>query len=477
MVTIIINNYNSSTDSTGTLDGNDSIDRSVITVPEKSGSQSEVIDGTTAPKTVLNKALPQESSQNTNENKEASEKPVSHEPATKDDSHQPKAEIKDDPVEKNASKESTASSEEKETPTIRNKLQKHLKLILAIALLLVVIAGTYMIWQYNHPKTLGVGFASGNGRIEAVELDIAAKSPGRISEMYADEGDLLVVGQIVARMDTDILRAQLRKAQAEEAQARSATSTALAIVVQHQSEQAVANAVVTQREAAYAVAEKTALRSQILSKEHASSTQEFDDDEARQREAAAAIVASKAQLNASQATVNAAHAQVLGTQSNVVAIVALESQIQAEIDDTVLKAVRNGRVQYRVAQPGEVIAAGGKVLSMVDLSDVTMTFFLPETSAGRVAIGSEVHIYLDAAPSEVIPATVIYVANVAQFTPKTVETKSEREKLVFRVKARISPELLRQRAGQVKSGLPGMAYVRLDASKPWPATIPIETQK
>ena len=105
---------------------------------------------------------------------------------------------------------------------------------------------------------------------------------------------------------------------------------------------------------------------------------------------------------------------------------------------------------------------------MIDLSDVTMTFFLPEAAAGRVAIGAEVHIVLDAAPQDVIPATVSFVANVAQFTPKTVETKSEREKLVFRIQARIDPSLLQKHIAQVKSGLPGMAYVRLDPSVPWP---------
>jgi HlyD family secretion protein len=156
---------------------------------------------------------------------------------------------------------------------------------------------------------------------------------------------------------------------------------------------------------------------------------------------------------------------------------ASEGQIQAEIDDTVLKAVRNGRVQYRIAQPGEVVAAGGKVLSMVDLSDVTITFFLPEASAGRVAIGSEVHIVLDATPDDVIPATVTFVASVAQFTPKSVETQSEREKLVFRVKARINPEILRKHAAQIKSGLPGMAYVRLDPSVAWPAKLAVRSQQ
>jgi HlyD family secretion protein len=354
---------------------------------------------------------------------------------------------------------------------VSSRLRRYLKPIVGIALVLIAGIAAYLIWQHFRPKGLGEGFASGNGRIEAVEFDVAAKSPGRISQMYADDGDVVTAGQVVARMDTAVLRAQLKQAQAEEAEARNATSTALAIVAQHESEQAAAKAVVAQRDAELVVAAKTAQRSQILSAEHATSIQEYDNDVARQREAAAAVATSKAQLAASQATIKAARSQVLEARSKVVAAQAAESQLQAEIDDTELKAARDGRVQYRIAQPGEVVAGGGKVLSVVDLSDVTMSFFLPEAAAGRVAIGSEVHIVLDAAPDEAIPATVSFVANVAQFTPKTVETTSEREKLVFRVKARIDPALLKKRAGQVKSGLPGMAYVRLDPSAPWPAKL------
>ena len=98
--------------------------------------------------------------------------------------------------------------------------------------------------------------------------------------------------------------------------------------------------------------------------------------------------------------------------------------LQVDIDDSQLKAPRAGRVQYRVTQPGEVLGAGGKLLNLVDLTDVYMTFFLPERQAGRVALGSEVRLVIDAAPQYVIPAKVIYVASVAQFTPKTVETAS-----------------------------------------------------
>ena len=143
-------------------------------------------------------------------------------------------------------------------------------------------------------------------------------------------------------------------------------------------------------------------------------------------------------------------------------------RIQADIDDSQLKAPRDGRVQFRVAQPGEVVAGGGRVLNMIDLTDVSMTFFLPTEHAGRLAMGSEVRIVLDAAPQLVIPATVSFIASNAQFTPKTVETASERQKLMFRVRARIAPELLRGHLEQVKTGLPGEAWIRLDTSREWP---------
>ena len=137
-------------------------------------------------------------------------------------------------------------------------------------------------------------------------------------------------------------------------------------------------------------------------------------------------------------------------------------------EDGEVHAVRD--VSFAV-EPGEVLGAGGKVLNLVDLSDVYMTFFLPETVAGRVALGTEVRLVLDAAPQYVIPAQVSFVASTAQFTPKTVETASERQKLMFRVKARIDRALLAKHLEQVKTGLPGVACVRLDAQQPWPANL------
>ena len=150
---------------------------------------------------------------------------------------------------------------------------------------------------------------------------------------------------------------------------------------------------------------------------------------------------------------------IITAESNVKSAQATIERIQADINDSTLTAPRAGRVQYRVAQPGEVVGEGGKVLNMIDLNDVYMTFFLPTDWVGRAKLGSEVRVVLDAAPQFVVPAKVTFVADVAQFTPKTVETAEERQKLTFRLKAHISPDLLKKYVRDVKTGLPGMAYV------------------
>jgi HlyD family secretion protein len=103
-----------------------------------------------------------------------------------------------------------------------------------------------------------------------------------------------------------------------------------------------------------------------------------------------------------------------------------------------------------------------------------MTFFLPTEWAGRVQVGAEVRLVLDAAPQFVIPAKVTLVADVAQFTPKTVETAEERQKLTFRIKAHIDKELLKKYVRDVKTGLPGMAYVQLDPQAEWPAHLQVK---
>lgn len=336
---------------------------------------------------------------------------------------------------------------------------------------LVAAVALYLAWQYLRPKALPEGFASGNGRIEAVEIDIASKTSGRVKEMLVNEGDFVTAGRVLARMDTAVLEAQHREAQAQMKSAVIGIDTVQAQVVQRRSEKEAAVSTVAQREAQMNAARARYERSNELASRGTTSQQVLDDDRASFEAARAAVSAAKAQVAASDAAISAAESQVIDAQARVIAAQATVDRIQADIDDSALKSPRDGRVQYRITQPGEVLSDGGKVLNLLDLGDVYMTFFLATEAAGRVALGAEVRLVLDAMPQYVIPARVTFVADVAQFTPKTVETAEERQKLMFRIKARISPELLQRYIRDVKTGLPGMAYVQLDPKAEWPTKL------
>jgi HlyD family secretion protein len=342
---------------------------------------------------------------------------------------------------------------------------------LFVGLLAAVAAGGYYVWQQSNGAKLPEGIASGNGRIEAVEIDVSTKSAGRIKEILADEGDFVKAGQVLARMDTAQIEAQRRQGEAQLQRARIGVETANALLAQREAERTAAAAVVSQRNAELDAAERTLARSAQLAANNTISQQILDNDRAAEQSAKAAVAAAEAQLAAADAAISAAKAQVVDANAAVDSAQAALESIDAEIDDSILRSPRDGRVQYRVAEPGEVLGSGGRVLNLVDLGDVYMTFFLPTAQAGRVAIGTEVRLVLDAAPQYVIPAKATFVADVAQFTPKTVETEEERQKLMFRIKAQISPDLLRKYIQQVKTGLPGVAYIKLDPNAQWPAAL------
>ena len=336
----------------------------------------------------------------------------------------------------------------------------------SVALGVAVLAA--IAWQRFAPRGQEDNLASGNGRIEATEIDVAAKFAGRVKEIRVAEGEFVTAGQVLAVIDPEVLDAQRRQAEAQTQQARSAEATARSLLAQRESDKAAALALVVQRDVELGSARTQLKRSMALAEKGFISPQAVDDDRTKVESAQASMAAARAQVAAAEAAIASARSQVAGAQSSTEAAKANVEKIEADIGDTVLKSPRDGRVQYRVAQPGEIVAAGGRVLNLLDITDVYMTFFLPTAAAGRVAIGAEARIVLDAAPKYVIPANITFVASEAQFTPKTVETASEREKLMFRVKATIPREILQKHIMQVKTGLPGVVYVRLDAEAAWP---------
>jgi HlyD family secretion protein len=315
-----------------------------------------------------------------------------------------------------------------------------------VALAAVAVGGGVYLYLRLRPPGLPPGFASGNGRIEATDYDVATKRPGRLVEVAVQEGDMVERGQVVARIDTADLDAQRRAAEAELARAGEARAVAVATVAQRKTEADLARVELRRAEA--------------LFKKEVSSQQTLDQASSRSE-------AADATLRAARKSVDAANASIASAQANV-------ARIQVDIDDSTLLAPVAGRVLYRLAEPGEVLGAGGKVVTLLELTDVFMTIFLPTAEAGRVRIGSEARVVLDAVPQFVIPATVSFVAPEAQFTPKEVETRTEREKLMFRIKVRIDPELLRKNIEKVKTGLPGVSYVRLGPDMAeWPDSLQV----
>lgn len=313
---------------------------------------------------------------------------------------------------------------------------------LILGVLLLVVAGASVWWFYFRIPPL-VGFGSGNGRLEVQEIDVATKFPGRIAEVLVDEGDSVQVGQVVARMDTSSLSAQVREAEAQVQRARQGQVTAKALIAQRRSEALLAERDLERARALY-------VNANISAKDY---------DRARSA------------MDTAKAATTQAEAQLAEADAAIAASLAQKERIQVDLKDSVLTAPRSGRVQFRLAEPGEVLASGGKVLTLIDPTDVYMTVFLPAAEAGKIALGAQARITLDAAPNLVIPSAVSFVADKAQFTPKEVETRTEREKLMFRIKVKIDPELVKGHEAQVKPGLPGVAYVQLDSSVQWPPSL------
>ncbi|MBP6164098.1 MAG: efflux RND transporter periplasmic adaptor subunit [Aliarcobacter sp.] len=315
-----------------------------------------------------------------------------------------------------------------------------LKKLIIILLLLVVLAAIYFYSFMNKQSNLPEGFASGNGRIETTQVDISSKLSGRLINIDSQEGDLVEKNQVLARLDIKELNTKLQEAIAYKQQAIENKNYALAIVEEKQSE--------------LSLAKKNYDRANSLYKTKSIPLAEFQKNETLLQTAQAVLSASKSQVISAQSTINATIAQI--------------ETIKVNIEDSKLYSPVKGRVLYKIAENGEIVANGGKVLVVLDLMNTYMIIFLPTSQAGLVDIGSEARIVLDAIPNIAIPAHVTFVSPLAQFTPKEIETQAEREKLMFRIKVKIDSNVLEKYFDRIKTGLPGVAYIKLDKNVSWP---------
>ena len=295
-------------------------------------------------------------------------------------------------------------------------------------------------------KSMPEGIVKTNGRIEATQVYDAAKNPGRLVDITVEEGSEVKAGQVVGRVSSPEYEAQLRAAQSNVERAKQSMAEAESLIAQ--------------RNAVLAAAKSDFERGQQLVDKQIITQQTFDQRRRNYEGAEAGVVGATAQRDQADASIKSAQAEV--------------ERIEAVLHDLVLVSPRTGRVQYQLARNGEVVAAGGKILTILDLQDVYMTVFLPAATAGKLEIGGEARIILDPVPQYVIPASVSFVAADAQFTPKTVETAEEREKLMFRVKLRLDVELLRKFSRRVKTGVRGIGIVRTIAATAWPDDLKVK---
>ena len=290
------------------------------------------------------------------------------------------------------------------------------------------------------------GIMKANGRLEATQVDVSAKYPGRLATLTVNEGDEVTAGQVVATISSPETEAQLLGAQAQVVKTKRALAEAVALIAQRQSDLGFTRA--DYERGRY-----------LLERGHVS--QQVADLRRNKFEAAeAAYVAANAQRDQADAAIKAAEADVQRLQSILV--------------DLVLISPRSGRVQYRLARAGEVVAAGQRVLTILDLNDVYMTIYLPADQAGKLTLGDDARTILDPIPQYVLPASINFVATEAQFTPKSVETAEERQKLMFRVKLQADPEVLKKYHRQVKTGVRGLGFVRTDPKVSWPAELTVK---
>lgn len=279
-----------------------------------------------------------------------------------------------------------------------------------------------------------------NGRIEAREFDVASKIPGRLASVLVEEGDSVEASRIVARLDTRALEAQLREADSEIRRTQSAEQYAAAILGQRRQE--------------HSLAAKNLARSERLAVNLVIAEQRLDQDSTAAKVAVSGLDAAQALVADAAAAIAVARAR--------------RERLATELEEATLRSPGSGVVLYRLAEPGEVLPAGGRVLTLLDLDDMFLTVFLPASLASRIRVGDEARIVADGYPADTIPGVVSHIAAEAQFTPKHVETERERERMVFRIKVRARENPDRR----LRPGLRGLAILRQADGSSWPAAPP-----
>lgn len=279
--------------------------------------------------------------------------------------------------------------------TFRTSKHKARLVLVAIFVLLILFGLLTFIGRYFTGSNLRHGFMDVSGRIEAYEYHAGTKVAGKVMEVFVDEGQEVVAGQPIARIQSKQLAAAMEQARSR-----------------------------------FALAEIEFRDNERLFERKAISQLEFNRYEKQYAVAREALVAA-----------------------------------EADLEDALVVSPTDGTVVTKIVRPGEVVAVGTPIVSLVNLDKLYFQTFLATDWAGKVSLNDEVRVFPDALPDDTFEARVSMIAPKAQFTPKNVETKSQRAKLVFRIKCDIvtNPE------HKLKPGMPASGAVRIEPKASWKA--------
>lgn len=318
---------------------------------------------------------------------------------------------------------------------------------------LVVMAGAALIvgWGLVREKEGGDVLVA-NGTIEATEVEVGSKLPGRIAQLLVKEGDQVQVGQIIARLETSEIEAEVAQAQAALAGAAAQLKELLAGSRLQEIREARAN--LQQAEDNLKLARDDWDRFDSLFKEGATSAQERDRAKNRVEVAVSQVKAAReryelVRVGPRPETIEAARHE----RDRAKAVLQMA---QVRLRDSTILAPLSAIVLTKRAEQGEIVNPGFPIVILIDSDDLWLRVYIPESEIGLVGIGQEAAVTVDSFPNRRFEGKVIEISSKAEFTPRTVQTKKERVNLVFGVKIRLDNN---QRL--LKPGMPADTVIKV----------------
>jgi len=364
-----------------------------------------------------------------------------------------------------------------------NRLTAFVKRYALYALALVILAALAWSFLARWLHTLPDGLLAASGRIEGDETVIAPKIAGQITQVLKDKGDQVQLGDLLVRISSEQLAAQLQRAQDQQQywderrrQARvdlDYTRQQVEAAITESQARVAAAAARTQEAAArldkdhldYQRYQSLFARRVVPKRQLDEVTMAYRVSQAQQVAAGKERAMAEADLQQAllrRQTVEMKDREVQAAQASLAAAVAQVQEAAANLRDTFIYAPSRGVLLTKEVEPGEIVNPGTPLFTLVDQDKLYLKVYINEPDIGKIALGQEARIYVDAFPDRAFPARVSRVSPRAEFTPKYVETREERVKLVFAVELRAdNPD------GYLKPGMPGDGVIRLKDTVPW----------